>query len=86
MHEGGSDAEILRELIAHIHAKYGLPLLSQPVTSLQGNVNRGFGVEELFVEYPYLPLCVVHAVVFPLLEESPPSHHPYRALCNVRRT
>ena len=85
VHQGGAEAEVLREAVVEVEADEGLTLLTEGVTALEAHLDRRLGVDELAVEDLHAPCRIVDGVVRALSEECTRSRHPHRAWGNVHR-
>ena len=85
MHQGGAEAEVLREAVVEVEADERLALLAEGVTALEAHLDRRLGVDELAVEDLHTPCSVVDGVVRALGEECASSRHAHRAWGDVHR-
>ena len=83
MHQGGAEAEVLREAVVEVEADERLALLAEGVTALEAYLDGRLGVDELAVEYLHAPCGVVDGVVRALGEERASSRHAHRARGDV---
>ena len=85
MHQGGAEAEVLREAVVEVEADEGLALLAEGVTALEAHLDGRLGIDELAVEDLHAPCGVVDGVVRTLGEERASSCHTHRAWGDVHR-
>ena len=85
MHQGGAEAEVLREAVVEVEADERLALLAEGVTTLEAYLDRRLGVDELAVEDLHAPCGVVDGVVRAFGEERASSCHTHRARGDVHR-
>ena len=85
MHQGGAEAEVLREAVVEVEADEGLALLAEGVTALEAYLDGCLGVDELAVEDLHAPCSVVDGVVRTFGEERARSRHAHRAWSDVHR-
>ena len=86
MHQGSTEAEVLREAVVEVEADEGLALLAEGITALEAHLDGRLGVDELAVEDLHAPCGVVDGVVRALGEECASSCHAHRARGDVHRT
>ena len=85
MHQGGTEAEVLREAVVEVEADEGLALLAEGVTALEAHLDGRLGIDELAIEDLHAPCSVVDGVVRTLGEECTSSRHTHRAWGDVHR-
>ena len=85
MHQGGAEAEVLREAVVEVEADEGLALLAEGVTALEAYLDRRLGIDELAIEDLHAPCGVVDGVVRAFGEEHARSRHAHRAWGDVHR-
>ena len=85
MHQGGAEAEVLREAVVEVEADEGLALLAEGVTALEAHLDGRLGVDELAVEDLHAPCGVVDGVVRAFGEERAGSCHTHRAWGDIHR-
>ena len=85
MHQGGAEAEVLREAVVEVEADERLALLAEGITALEAHLDGRLGVDELAVEDLHAPCGVVDGVVRTLGEERASSRHTHRAWGDVHR-
>ena len=85
MHQGGAEAEVLREAVVEVEADEGLALLAEGITALEAHLDGRLGVDELAVEDLHAPCGVVDGVVRAFGEECAGSRHTHRAWGDVHR-
>ena len=85
VHQGGAEAEVLREAVVEVEADEGLALLAEGITALEAHLDGRLGVDELAVEDLHAPCGVVDGVVRTLGEERTSSRHAHRAWGDIHR-
>ena len=85
MHQGGTEAEVLREAVVEVEADERLALLAEGITALETHLDGRLGVDELAIEDLHAPCGVVDGVVCTLGEERTSSCHTHRAWGDVHR-